>query len=102
MTRALALGAVIMVSSVGAALALYVGALRPAHEAATWERDYGHYEPSRSNAGLSYRINHACRKGDTVTNWTTGDEFEPLPKGTVRVTCMKRASWDLYYVSVPL
>ena len=36
---------------------------------------------------LADAINGACRPGYHVADWTTGDEFDPLPAGTVQVTC---------------
>jgi hypothetical protein len=40
-----------------------------------------------SPAPLSDRVNVACKKGYYVYDWRVGDEFSPLPKGTVQVIC---------------
>ena len=36
---------------------------------------------------LADRINAACPAGWHVADWTAGDQFEPVPSGTVLVTC---------------
>ena len=36
---------------------------------------------------LADRINPACPPGWHVADWTAGDQFEPVPSGTVLVTC---------------
>lgn len=54
----------------------------------------------RANSDLAERINHACPPGYKVTDWTTGDEFDPVPEGTIQVTC-SNPEFDLRYVAIP-
>ena len=54
--------------------------------------------PAKSD--LAARINSACPKPDYVQDWTTGDEYTPVPAGTVKVTCVKTKDQSLYYVAV--
>ena len=55
-------------------------------------------DPPKSD--LAERINAACPKPDYVQDWTTGDEYTPVPAGTVKVTCVKSKDQSLYYVAV--
>ena len=58
------------------------------------------HKPSKDNTNLAARINSACPKPDYVQDWTTGDEYTPVPEGTVKVTCVKTKDQSLYYVAV--
>jgi len=50
---------------------------------------------------LADRVNQACKPGYVVNDWTTGDEYSPVPEGTVKVTCSRTTEpFDLYYVAV--
>lgn len=50
---------------------------------------------------LADRVNTACKPGYVVNDWTTGDEYSPVPEGTVKVTCSRTTEpFDLYYVAV--
>ena len=48
---------------------------------------------------LAERINAACGK-DLVVDWTAGDEFDPLPKGVIQVTCARKDGGATYTVAV--
>lgn len=64
-------------------------------------KDTHKHKPPKDMTNLAARINHACKKGYAVSDWTTGDEFDPVPAGTVKVTCSRtKAPYDLYYVAV--
>ena len=54
----------------------------------------------KDHTDLAARINAACPKPDYVQDWTTGDEYTQVPKGTVKVTCVKASDQSLYYVAV--
>lgn len=58
------------------------------------------HKPPQDMTNLAARINAACPKPDYVQDWTTGDEFTPVPEGTVKVTCVKTSDQSLYYVAV--
>lgn len=47
---------------------------------------------------LAERINGACGRAALV-DWTSGDEWDRLPAGTVQVTCSRRDG-TLFYVAV--
>lgn len=50
---------------------------------------------------LADRVNAACGPGWTITDWTTGDEYTPVPAGTVKVTCAQvKSPYALKYVAV--
>jgi len=56
----------------------------------------------RPKATLADRVNQACKPGYVVNDWTTGDEYSPVPEGTVKVMCARTTEpFDLYYVAVP-
>ena len=62
--------------------------------------DY-HHKPARDRTDLAQRINQACKPGSLLSDWTTGDEYNPVPKGTVKVTCItKQGTGTIYYVAV--
>ncbi len=65
----------------------------------------GYTPPAASpDSGFADRINAACRKGDTVFDWSVGDEFHAVPAGIVEVTCIHYgpgANIDQYKVAVP-
>ena len=78
----------------GVAVTLPLGAWFGASLAA---KAAGDPEPS-----LAARINGACvRPGYRVADWTTGDEWHPLPAGVVQVRCEGPGGYaDSYYVAV--
>lgn len=44
----------------------------------------------KPSSTLSDRINAACSKpGYIVADWSPGDEYNPVPDGTVEVTCQQ-------------
>ena len=50
---------------------------------------------------LAERINAACKPGYKVVDWSTGDEFDPLPKGVIQVTCGENGQGiETYVVAV--
>lgn len=56
-----------------------------------------------SDSALAERINGACRRGFQVYDWTTGDEYNPVPKGVVQVTCVRYhpdGNFEQYKVAV--
>lgn len=58
-------------------------------------------DDSVKHSTLADQINSACKPGYRVNDWTSGDEFEPLPPGQVKVTCARvKEPYDLYYVAV--
>lgn len=62
--------------------------------------DAHRHKPPKDHTDLAARINAACPKPDYVQDWTTGDEYTPVPAGTVKVTCVKTKDQSLYYVAV--
>lgn len=56
---------------------------------------------ARQKSSLAERINAACKPGYALSDWTTGDEYTPVPAGTVKVTCVRvKSPFDLYMVAV--
>lgn len=60
-----------------------------------------HHENAAPKSDLADRVNHACKPGYRVNDWTVGDSYDPVPAGTVKVTCVRATSpYDLYYAAV--
>lgn len=64
--------------------------------ALAWSPSAGPQEPK--GGSLAERINGACGRADLV-DWSSGDEWDRLPAGTVQVTCSRRDG-TLFYVAV--
>lgn len=46
---------------------------------------------------LAQRIEAACTKpGYSATDWTVGDEWNPIPEGLVKVTCTHKTNYSTY------
>ena len=46
---------------------------------------------------LAERIEAACTKpGYSATDWTVGDEWNPVPEGLVKVTCTHGTNYSSY------
>lgn len=62
--------------------------------------DHKHHAP-KDATDLAARVNTACPEHYALSDWTTGDEYTPVPEGTVKVTCVNtRRPYDLKFVAV--